>query len=190
MADTNPTLALYNRALDGFDAALAAVPDDAWANQSPCADWKAVDVASHVIGVQHHVVATLGGAAGTPPTDLAGGDALAAFRAVRADLAQAAAAPGALEQVVDSPFGKMPAANFLGVLVADAVTHTWDLAKAAGIDITLDPELVGIVQAALTPMDEAIRRPGAFDAKVAAPADADDQTKLMAFLGRKVQDWA
>lgn len=192
MSDTHPALALYTRALDDFEAALTAVPADAWENQSPCTEWKTLDVADHVIGVQRHVVATLTGAEGSRPgpRELVGSDPVAAFRAVCAELADAVAVPGVLDKIVTTPFGQMPGANFLGVLVGDTLTHTWDLSKAAGLPVSLDQELVAVVTQNMLPMDEMIRRPGAFDAKVAPQGDADDQTKLMAFLGRKVQDWA
>ena len=39
---------------------------------------------------------------------------------------------------------------------------------------------------ALKPMDEAMRGPGAFGPKVEAPPDADEQTQLLCFLGRRV----
>lgn len=39
----------FVRALDGFEAVLAGVAPDRWDAPSPCAGWRAVDVAGHVI---------------------------------------------------------------------------------------------------------------------------------------------
>ena len=39
--------------------------------------------------------------------------------------------------------GDIPLDQFVGMfMVGDALIHTWDLATAAGIDVSLDPELV------------------------------------------------
>jgi hypothetical protein len=37
----------------------------------------------------------------------------------------------------------------------------------------------------LGPIDDMIRRPGVFAAKIEPPADADEQTKMLCFLGRQ-----
>jgi len=42
------------------------------------------------------------------------------------------------------------------------------------------------VHEALAPMDEKMRGPGAFGPKLDPPPGADEQTKLLAFLGRQV----
>ena len=43
---------MFDRALAKFDVVVQQVPDDAWSNQSPCAEW----TAAHVVG---HVAATV-----------------------------------------------------------------------------------------------------------------------------------
>ena len=52
---------LYRRALDGFDRVIRQVPEDRWESQSPCTEWKAVDVAGHVIFVQQLVTSGITG---------------------------------------------------------------------------------------------------------------------------------
>ncbi len=64
------------------------------------------------------------------------------------------------------------------------VGHTWDLARATGQDERLDPEGVSTALTFLVPIDEAIRRPGGFAAKIDPPAGADEQTRLLNFCGR------
>ena len=39
---------LFDRALAKFDAVVQQVPNDAWANQSPCEAWNAANVVGHV----------------------------------------------------------------------------------------------------------------------------------------------
>jgi uncharacterized protein (TIGR03086 family) len=183
-------VALYRRALDGFSAVVARVPAGRWEAQSPCEDWKAIEVVGHVVGVQHYVRSVVTGAAmpasRPSPRESAGVDPAGAFVAAKAEVVAALAAPENLARVVATPFGQMPAGQFVGVLVLDALTHTWDLARATGLSVTLDPELVSICFARVRPMDEMLRRPGTFGAKREAPEGADEGTRLMAFLGRDV----
>jgi uncharacterized protein (TIGR03086 family) len=180
---------LYRRALDGFDKVIRDVPEDRWEAQSPCTEWKAVDVAGHVIGVQQLVTSGITGQGMTggrlSTRETAGPDPVASWSEARASLEAVAGAPGALETVIKTPFGEMPADTFLGIIVLDALTHTWDLARATGQDDTLDPELVSIAFERIRPLDAAIRGAN-FGPKLEAPEGSDEQTQLMAFLGRQV----
>jgi uncharacterized protein (TIGR03086 family) len=186
----SPNLRRYTTALDGFEAVLRSVPAGAWNNPSPCEDWRTIDVAGHVIGglgMVTHLVTT-----GQMPPELlttqeaVGDDPMAAFAAARAALERSLAAPGAMNKVVESPFGTMPVDPALGIFVLEVLTHTWDLARGAGVDVRLDPELVRVCGESIRPMDEMIRVEGVFGPKVEAPPGADEQTELMAFLGRPV----
>jgi uncharacterized protein (TIGR03086 family) len=70
---------------------------------------------------------------------------------------------------------------FLG----DVVVHTWDLARATHLDETLDADVVGEMLTGMLPLDDMLRQSGQYGPKVEVPADADDQTKLIAFTGRQ-----
>jgi uncharacterized protein (TIGR03086 family) len=70
---------------------------------------------------------------------------------------------------------------FLG----DVVIHTWDLARAAGLDETLDADEVSQMLRGMEPIDDMLRASGHYGPKVAVPADADEQTRLIAFTGRQ-----
>jgi uncharacterized protein (TIGR03086 family) len=67
----------------------------------------------------------------------------------------------------------------------DVLVHTWDLARATGLDETLDAGEVHALFVSMEPADEALRSSGHFGPKVAVPDDADEQTKLIAFTGRR-----
>ncbi|MDQ3312282.1 MAG: TIGR03086 family protein, partial [Actinomycetota bacterium] len=67
---------------------------------------------------------------------------------------------------------------------ADVFMHTWDLARATGQDETLDPDRCDEILAGMEPMDEVLRSSGQYGPKVDVPADADVQTRLLAFIGR------
>ena len=79
----------------------------------------------------------------------------------------------------------MPFESLVGrLLCADTLIHTWDLARTTGLDESLDPEAIAKASEFLTPIDDAIRRPGGFEPKIDPSPDADAQTKLLNFAGR------
>ncbi len=178
----------YLKSLSGFDVVIREVPADAWESQSPCEDWKAVDVVGHVVGGLAMITFAAKGesmAAGHPTTrELAGDDPVAAWAAGRADVEAALLIDGALDKTFTSPFGPMPLDTFLGIITTDVLTHTWDLGQAVGKNVRLDTDLVSACYAAVKPMDAMIRMPGVFHAKVEAAPGADEQAEFMAFLGR------
>ncbi|MHB8669820.1 MAG: TIGR03086 family metal-binding protein [Acidimicrobiales bacterium] len=182
-------LAKYQRALDGFDGVISKVPADRWENQSPCAEWKARDVAGHVIANQRAVRTLASG--DQPPRErpstraAAGEDPAQSWREARSAAAEELT-PEALARVVPSPFGEMPLEQFLNIFMLDVLAHTWDLARATDLAVALDPELVRECFERVRPLDEGIRRPGLFDPKIEAPAGCGEQEALMAFLGRQV----
>jgi len=70
-------------------------------------------------------------------------------------------------------------------LCFDLVVHGWDLARAQGLDDAIAPDDIARVRAHAEAFGDALRSPGAFGPEVAAPSDADDQARLLAFLGRR-----
>ena len=70
-------------------------------------------------------------------------------------------------------------------LCFDLVVHGWDLARAAGLDERIDPADLGRARRQAEAFGDALRGPRAFGAEVEPPAGADDQAKLLAFLGRQ-----
>ena len=71
------------------------------------------------------------------------------------------------------------------ILTSDVLVHTWDLARATGLDERLDPAEVERAEADMRSMGDALRTPGVCGPELVAPPDADPQTKLLAFMGRR-----
>jgi uncharacterized protein (TIGR03086 family) len=74
------------------------------------------------------------------------------------------------------------------IVVGDVFIHTWDLARATGLDESLDADQVQRMLDSMGSIpDEVLRTGGMFGPRIDVPADADDQTKLLAFreLGRR-----
>ena len=81
--------------------------------------------------------------------------------------------------------GRMTIEQAIDMIVTnDVFLHTWDLARATGLDETLDPVETQKMFEAMAPMDEMLRGSGQFGPRVEVPDDADAQTKLIAFIGR------
>ena len=68
--------------------------------------------------------------------------------------------------------------------------HTWDLASAAGLEVRLDAEEVArqvtAIDAFPPEVDEAMRQSGHYGPRMEVADDADPQTRLLAFNGRRV----
>lgn len=187
----NDTMAAYRRAQDGFDAVLASVAADRWDTPSPCAEWSVRDVAGHVIWGQHQLRAWAtgdeytdhAGAPGAPhPAVLTGADPLRAWREARA-ASTAALTDEALHRTTAIPgIGDVPLAAVVTLLITDLVAHTWDVGHPLGVAVRIDPALVDV---AFDWARANVRRaPGFFGPELTPPGDADDQHRLLAFLGR------
>ena len=174
----------YERVSDGFTARVEAVPPGAWGGQSPCPDWNARDVVKHVVDVTRLFLTRLNGGDPTPPdTDE---DIVVSWR-VESDAIKAALAdPEKAATPIKGVAGPTPFEDVIGtVLCSDTLIHTWDLARATGQDDRLDPAAAEASLEFLQPNDEMLRGPGAFAARIEAPADADAQTQLLCFVGRR-----
>jgi uncharacterized protein (TIGR03086 family) len=68
---------------------------------------------------------------------------------------------------------------------ADVFMHTWDLARATGQDERLDPGKCAQLLEGMLPMDSALRASGHYGPRVDVAEDADVQTRLIAFIGRR-----
>ena len=84
-------------------------------------------------------------------------------------------------QAGDHSVGEAIDMFFLG----DVLIHTWDLARATGQDETLDPDEVRRALDGMLPFDAVLRASGHYGPKVEVPDTADEQTKLIAFTGRR-----
>jgi len=89
----------------------------------------------------------------------------------------------------DSPGGQKTFEDAIAMFcLADILIHTWDLARATGLDETLDADEVHRFAADMESMDpsmdERMRSSGHYGPRVDVPADSGEQTRLLAFMGR------
>src|SRR3954470_19807828 len=174
----------YERITGQFTDRVRAVPADAWDNPSPCEDWPARDVVGHLT----EWIPGFFGAQGVdfPPVPSVADDPVAAWETVQTTIADVLADPNLAAEPVETPFSTQSLAETVDMIVTgDVFTHTWDLARATGQDETLDPDQLQVMLGAMTSMpDEALRSDGMFGPALDVAADADDQTKFLAFVGR------
>lgn len=172
----------YRKVAAAFTERAEAVTPEGWDQPAPCEGWMARDVVRHLVDSAGFFVGRAG--VELPDGPSADDDPLGAWKAVR-DVTQAVLDdPEVAGREVESPLGDATLESLIGRFgVADVLIHTWDLARATGLDEALDADEVMRAYEMMLPNDEMMRGP-AFGPKVEVPDDADPQTKLLAFTGR------
>jgi uncharacterized protein (TIGR03086 family) len=182
----------YIAAIYGLDHVLRLVPDNAWDQPSPCEGWTVRDATGHAIGVVSNVAARCGmgdvvDVFTDNPAQIAGADPYATWFEIRSRVTLALDQPGVLQQPVQSSMGLSTIDRFIAHMCADAVIHTWDIARGAGVDERLDASLVSFVHTVTRGRGEEINRaPKRYVSEVEVPDSADAQTRLLAYSGRRV----
>jgi uncharacterized protein (TIGR03086 family) len=178
------------RAFASTRSVLAHVTPDQLSNPTPCQSWQVRELINHIVGVSFWFADTVntGTAPAVPDTDFTAGDMVATYDDGIHQAVTAFGAPGALDKLVELPFGKLPGAVYIGIATTDAFTHGWDLARATGQSTDLDPELaVQLLEGARAFIQPAFRGEDGklpFGPEQPAPAIATHADALAAFLGR------
>lgn len=176
--------ARFRRIAGAFHDVAAAVPADRWTSPAPCEGWVARDVVRHLVEWVPAVIGRSGvPLAGGPDVDA---DPVGAFDHLAGGLQAALDDPALAAHRFDvGPPGEMTVEAAIGMIVTgDVLIHTWDLARATGQAVRLDPTMVHDMLVGMEPMDEMLRSSGHYGARVHLDADADEQDRLIAFTGR------
>lgn len=175
----------YRKVAGQFTRRAEAVPDGAWDNPSPCEGWVARDVVGHLVDWVPAFMRTYAGVelpTGPPVDEDPVGAWAALCDAIQATLEDHETAAWEF----DGPTGRATVEQAVDQFVTgDVLVHTWDLARATGLDEVLDAEEVHRMFEGMEPYDEALRASGHYGPRVEVPADADEQTRLLAFMGRR-----
>jgi uncharacterized protein (TIGR03086 family) len=174
----------YRRLSSAFAECVAGVAEDQWDEPTPCEDWTARELVKHVADTQGLFLGFVGRDLGSLPdvTD----DPVAAWSGASAVVQRELDDPERAAATYEGLWGETTfEAGVDRFLNFDLVVHRWDLATATGQDDRMDPADVERAWRDAESFGDAARTPGVFGPEVQAPSDADEQARLLAFLGRK-----
>ena len=181
---------LIERASAEFERVVRALPQDAWPQPTPC-DMTVQALVEHVV-VGNRLTTLLlrgvprGAARSRLAGDQLGDDVVAAVVDSARDQAAAfaAAVPG---QTVPYPTGDVTVAAFLRFRLVDLVVHAWDLCRGAGLEESLDPEVVQALTDVVRPHLAEMLSYGAYGGGPSGqlPEDAHAQERLLDWFGRR-----
>jgi uncharacterized protein (TIGR03086 family) len=181
---------LLEAASSEFERAVRLLPVDSWPRPTP-SEVTVRELVEHVVVGNRFTALLLSGVARDAARaelsgDQLGDDPVAAVTesSRRQVHAFAAAPPG---QAVPYPTGDIPASAFLRFRLVDLVVHAWDLRRAAHLDETLDPALVGRLWAIVEPHLDEMLAFGAYGDGPSGtlPSQAPPQARLLDALGRR-----
>jgi uncharacterized protein (TIGR03086 family) len=175
----------YRRIAATFTDRVEHVPAGRWDDPAPCEGWVARDVVGHLVEwlpafffEQWDIVA--------PDHPSVADDPAAAWKAIDETLQRSLDDPSVASTVRDTRMGPQSFEQCFDMIgTNDVFMHTWDLSRATGQDETLDPDEVHNMLVGIEPMDEPMRSSGQYGPRVSVPDDADEQTQLIAFIGRQ-----
>lgn len=184
-ADRSPA-AEHRRVAAAFTERVRGTPPAAWDNPAPVEGWAARDVVRHL--VEWFAAFLESGAGEELPVGPSVDDDPVGAWTVHCDGVQALlddpATPG--KTLSNRHLGDQPLDQAIDrFYTADVFMHTWDLARATGQDETLDPVKCAELLDGMRDHEQAMRSSGHYGPRVDVPEDADIQTKLLGFIGRR-----
>ena len=165
---------VWGMAADKWDEVMAQVGDADWDKSTPCDGWTVRELVDHAMYWQ-------GQGGGVFGAEAAEGDWAGLRASLQAKLADPASMEGVAEQL-----GGTPKPAVAGLITADLLVHSWDLATAIGADATLpevaaESTLMGLQRLP----EEMLRSPNMFGPAVDAGEDASAHARLIGFVGRQ-----
>lgn len=126
----------------------------------------------------------LGAPGAAHPGQLVPHDPVGTWRAAR-QAGLATLSTDTLKREVSLPgFGNVALEVYITALVTDFLAHAWDIGAPAGLEVVFDPELLrGCLDWARATVARG-PAPATIGPEIQPPAGADDQTRLLALLGR------
>ena len=152
-----------------------------WARYSPVAEWTAQDIVKHLVEWSRGFLK--GAGIELPALDVEA-DPLAAWKQHVSDI----------QAVLDEPAGRVLSNPHTGdkpvdeaidqFYTGDVWMHSWDLAKALGLELDLGQERCSAALAGMQPIEQLLRDSGQSGPAVPVAPDASAQDRLVAFIGR------
>jgi uncharacterized protein (TIGR03086 family) len=174
----------YREVAQGFTDRVRQLSDDDWDRPTPCEGWVVRDIVDHLA---EWVPAFLGsGSDVRPPERLTGESSAATWQQLDEWIQSLLDDPSTAAMPFSHPMAgshRLDEAIDRFVL-GDVLIHTWDVARAAGLDERLPVGEVARMVPGLEAMGDALEQSGQYGRAVEVPPGADDQTRLIAATGR------
>lgn len=181
-ADT--TSERFRRVAGRFTDVAQELEGSDWDAPAPPDGWVARDVVGHMLAWMPGLLS--GAGIELDPSPSVEDDPAGAWESLADQLQGLLDDPARARVEADfGPAGTLTVESAIGmIMLGDVLVHTWDLARAAGLDAGLDEGIAAEMLAGMEPMDDALRSSGHYGPRVPVPDDADVVTRLVAFTGR------
>jgi uncharacterized protein (TIGR03086 family) len=164
----------------GFGRLVEQTSD--WSAPAPVPGWTARDVEEHLVEWFPGFLA--GGGIELPAGPSVANDPIAAWQA-HADAVQALVEERGEESFTHPRAGTHRLADAVDrFYTSDVFMHSWDLARAGGLDPQLDEDFAHQLLEGMRPIDRVLRDSGQYGPAVPVPDDAPVVDRLMGFVGR------
>lgn len=174
----------YRKIAADFTARVHAVPADKWDAPNPCEGWTNRDVVKHLAEWVPPMFASTWELE-MPTIPSADDDPVGAWDATNAFCQSCLDDPTLASSVRDTPMGTKTFEDaFDMIALSDVVVHTWDLARGAGLDETLDPDAVQRLLGGMAELPDEMRGEF-FGPKIDLGDDATDQDRMLGYSGRR-----
>lgn len=169
----------HRTASNGFLDVARSVTD--WSAPTPCPEWDARGIVEHIIGFHDAVVLGPSGREVNRPDD----DPVERWAVTAAAAQEAFGDQETLDLEVEVPgMGRAQIGRLAPTFTTDILVHTWDLARAAGQDVTLDEALCTSAYETARAFGDALAKSGMFAPPVEVPENAPLQDRLLGLMGR------
>jgi uncharacterized protein (TIGR03086 family) len=184
---------MLQRVVDTTNGLLSNTTEAQLSNPTLCTEWTVKDLVNHM--VSGATMFAISAEQGSIPdaelgklmsSDNVGSDPQGAWDTAATRAMKAFEQPGVMEKMVKLPFGEMPAGVALNIAIFDVATHSVDLARATGQQVTDTELLEGALGIAQQIMGPQLRQPGIFGDEQPCPESAPVDDRLLAFAGRKI----
>jgi uncharacterized protein (TIGR03086 family) len=184
--------ALFTSATESILGFLVADPTDPLERPSPCDRWTGRQVLNHMVGSAHMFASAARGELPTLPDwdtapDLLDDDPAMAYALAVGAVSSAFDAASRRGDEVALPFATLPAAFALRLVMADHVTHGWDLARCTGRVLEVDEAVAALsLETFRSWIRPELRAAGHFASATIPTCDPTPLDRVAAFAGRSV----
>jgi len=181
---------LHARALRLAGKAVAQVSLDDLDEPTPCSDWDLRALLNHMVSGNFWVRPLVAGRTITDvgdefDGDLVGSEPISVYENSASDAADAFFAMGAMKAPCAVSYGPISGEEYCAHRTVDIVLHGWDVSQVVGAEYIVPADMIDAVRQIIEPSMESLRVTGIFGNEIGVPEDADEQTKLLAWFGRK-----